>query len=581
MSGSLIPNAKQQFLDANGNPLAGGFVYYYIPGTTTFKNTYQNAALTILNTNPIILDSAGECIAYGVGSFRQIVTDVNGNLIWDQPTLSLLTNDATTVIYNPPFTNSVSETVSAKLSQTISVKDFGAKGDGVTDDTVAIQNAINYACDSVLASTAQFFYAGTGFTIYVPPGNYIISSTLQVYTGSVTLQGAGKLQTAIWLSTTNSSLNAINFTRLTAPSGKPSSNAGGYAGGLMDVSIGMLTAATGKDVLFINSWAQINISRVWIRNAGRYGMWIGNLVAGRIDDVFIDNSKLGGTYIGLGGSPLDHTTALVVDKLYVSSVTGDGSKSFGILIEDCLGGIFNGVIVEGVVGTDPLNCAGIRITDTVQTTFTGLYFEGNKGWDVDIGTTGASTGPNVNFFGVRATNNPGYQLSGCGSFKLRSNNGGGAWGYWSNDVTPAFDIDSNIVNFTIQTLGRGTLNNFVKYNGGTSLKNYNGIIGGSTSVGDMIQDGAFWTRLRNGGRLGSYSGAPTWYSELGDCIINNAPSTGSPAGWLCTDPVTPTYITIAGQATAQANSTAATVADLVTDFNALLTKLRASGALKP
>jgi hypothetical protein len=93
MSGSLIPNAKQQFLDANGNPLAGGFVYYYIPSTTTFKNTYQNAALTILNTNPIILDSAGECMAYGNGSYRQIVTDVNGNLIWDQPTVSCATTD--------------------------------------------------------------------------------------------------------------------------------------------------------------------------------------------------------------------------------------------------------------------------------------------------------------------------------------------------------------------------------------------------------------------------------------------------------------------------------------------------------
>jgi hypothetical protein len=93
MSGSLIPNAKQQFLDGNGNPLAGGFVYFYIPSTTTFKNTYQNAALTILNTNPIILDSAGEAIIYGNGSYRQIVTDVNGNLIWDQPTVTCATTD--------------------------------------------------------------------------------------------------------------------------------------------------------------------------------------------------------------------------------------------------------------------------------------------------------------------------------------------------------------------------------------------------------------------------------------------------------------------------------------------------------
>ncbi len=35
-----IPNGRQQFFDNNGNPLAGGFVYTYIPGTTTPVNTY-------------------------------------------------------------------------------------------------------------------------------------------------------------------------------------------------------------------------------------------------------------------------------------------------------------------------------------------------------------------------------------------------------------------------------------------------------------------------------------------------------------------------------------------------------------
>lgn len=167
MSGSLIPNAKQQFLDANGNPLAGGFVYYYIPSTTTFKNTYQDAALTILNTNPIILDSAGECMAYGSGNYRQIVTDVNGNLIWDQPTTSL-PNDALNVTYTAPFTNAVSETVSAKLSESVSVKDFGAKGDGTTNDTVAIQNALN-----------------ASLSILFPPGTYLVSA--------LTAQGGQKI----------------------------------------------------------------------------------------------------------------------------------------------------------------------------------------------------------------------------------------------------------------------------------------------------------------------------------------------------------------------------------------------------
>ena len=31
----------------------------------------------------IILDSAGECIAWGSGAYRQQIYDVNDNLIWD------------------------------------------------------------------------------------------------------------------------------------------------------------------------------------------------------------------------------------------------------------------------------------------------------------------------------------------------------------------------------------------------------------------------------------------------------------------------------------------------------------------
>jgi hypothetical protein len=82
---TLLPNGKQQFVDDNGDPLAGGFVYFYIPGTTTPKNTYQNSAQSILNTNPVVLDAAGQAVIYGSGTYRQIVRDADGNLIWDQP----------------------------------------------------------------------------------------------------------------------------------------------------------------------------------------------------------------------------------------------------------------------------------------------------------------------------------------------------------------------------------------------------------------------------------------------------------------------------------------------------------------
>jgi hypothetical protein len=76
----------------------------------------------------------------------------------------------------------VATTVQTKLRESVSVKDFGAVGDGVADDTAAIQAAI----DAV-------FNAGGG-TVYIPTGTYLVSSIVKNWTGAVTvrIQGAGK-----------------------------------------------------------------------------------------------------------------------------------------------------------------------------------------------------------------------------------------------------------------------------------------------------------------------------------------------------------------------------------------------------
>lgn len=88
--------------------------------------------------------------------------------------------DASQVTYDPPFTGSVPTNVEAKLAQTVSVKDFGAVGDGVTDDTAAIQAAINAASNAVL---------------FFPSGTYITSGI--DLTSRLIIQGEGKLTT--WL----------------------------------------------------------------------------------------------------------------------------------------------------------------------------------------------------------------------------------------------------------------------------------------------------------------------------------------------------------------------------------------------
>lgn len=46
--------------DGNGRPMAGAKLYFYEAGTTTPRNTYSDAALTVANTNPVIADAAGQ-----------------------------------------------------------------------------------------------------------------------------------------------------------------------------------------------------------------------------------------------------------------------------------------------------------------------------------------------------------------------------------------------------------------------------------------------------------------------------------------------------------------------------------------
>ena len=81
-----LPNGKQQFLDGNGAPLASGTVAFYLPGTLTPTNTYQDSGLTTPNANPLTLDANGEAIIWGADStqYRQIVKDSGGNTIWDE-----------------------------------------------------------------------------------------------------------------------------------------------------------------------------------------------------------------------------------------------------------------------------------------------------------------------------------------------------------------------------------------------------------------------------------------------------------------------------------------------------------------
>ncbi len=77
---------KVQFLDSNGDPLSGGKLYTYEPGTTTNKASYPSIADakagTNANANPIILDSRGEANVALAGNTKLKLDDSSDNNIW-------------------------------------------------------------------------------------------------------------------------------------------------------------------------------------------------------------------------------------------------------------------------------------------------------------------------------------------------------------------------------------------------------------------------------------------------------------------------------------------------------------------
>jgi hypothetical protein len=96
-----LPPGQWQFCDQNGVPYAGGSVTHYYPGGTAPKDTYQDSAATILNDNPITLDSAGRATIFGIGEYRQILKDSLGNTIWDSDTVGFIAADvvSTALVY--------------------------------------------------------------------------------------------------------------------------------------------------------------------------------------------------------------------------------------------------------------------------------------------------------------------------------------------------------------------------------------------------------------------------------------------------------------------------------------------------
>ena len=119
-------------------------------------------------------------------------------------------------------------------TQNISVADFGAKGDGLTDDTEAFKEALA---------------AGAGKLIEVPPGRYLFSDRFFIRTPNLVLRGAGSDKT-IFIFT--KSLESIESRMVKNDGGTPTSD-WSWAGGLITIGEGKRRVVTNDGVAVVAS----------------------------------------------------------------------------------------------------------------------------------------------------------------------------------------------------------------------------------------------------------------------------------------------------------------------------------------
>lgn len=172
-----------QAFTSTGAMMAGGRLYFYVAGTTTKKDVYTDAAGSVPHTltsdgvggEYLALDARGEAPAplyLTSGAYDVTLKTAAGATVWTRQAdpvgadLAASTGSAS-IGFLQAGSGAVATTVQAKLRESVSITDFGAVGDGTTDDTAAINAAI----------AALPAYGGT---IEVGYGSFLHTSTITV-----------------------------------------------------------------------------------------------------------------------------------------------------------------------------------------------------------------------------------------------------------------------------------------------------------------------------------------------------------------------------------------------------------------
>jgi hypothetical protein len=310
------------FYDRDGQPLDNGNIYIGVTNLDPVTNplqVYYDAALTITASQPLVT-SGGYIYRNGTPTqlyvdavnFSITVNDSKNLLVYNFPDGTGISPNADGIIYNEGGAGAVDRTVANKLRENVSVKDFGAVGDGITNDTVAIQAALNSGAKRV----------------FVPAGTYVITATLTI-PDNVSLEGDGIGATIF----DGSSATYANLT-----SGRHISTVGGSWGSLpalsADVNKGdrTLTFASAPSIVpgdVLQIYNPTDFSFSGFRAEYRAGE-------------FIRVAKVSGTTVTLQGTLCDSYLAADVDLYKLQGATSCNLRGF------TLKGLSSGGAVFGI-----------------------------------------------------------------------------------------------------------------------------------------------------------------------------------------------------------------------------------------
>lgn len=236
----------------------------------------------------------------------------------------------------------------------LNVKAYGAVGNGVADDTVAVAAAIAAAI------------ALSGAIVYFPAGTYRLTSALTCGAG-VALRGDG-FKASKLLFVLNGSTDCIKY---------QSGVAYGQGGGIEGLHIYVASASHCRDLVSLVNWGEFRISDVRLEGAGRYGLFIQDGIDTDIWAAVFAGCNSAGLYAGTAGSSVT-TTVRSFGCYFSGTKNGPGADVAGNGID------FHSCIFESNGATD-LSSPGFRMRQG-HVTMVGCYFENTAGHEMDIGT---------------------------------------------------------------------------------------------------------------------------------------------------------------------------------------------------